>query len=259
MTHRLLVVILDGASFFFCNTFLWMMQNVKHFFHNFHRNMLYIDEPPLTPCVLNTFFTGKPTREHGVLGFKELKKPMSFCGIYKGKYIWDIARESGLKVKVLNIPVRIPPVYLNVDTKDLHWIDMWLPPKDKFLWHVERFHLVAMENVKAEWDFFLVWYPVPDQAHHHFFQAITDELALKTACWWYDLCFLYARQLIEASKPHTWIILSDHGFMNDYEEYSACGVRQHIHQRDALVVTNTGDLPRSPREVFIWIRGHLNI
>jgi len=251
--------VLDGASFVFCNTFMWFMSNVKHFFTNFYRKLLYIDEPPLTPCVLNSFFTGLKTEEHGVLGFAPYDKPGAFCGEYKGKYIWDEAIERGLKVKVLNVPCRASTVNIGVDLEGSHWLDLFMPPRDAFKQTVEKLHSIALKAAKDAWDLFVVWYPIPDQAHHNFFPVILSLEKLREAFKWYDMAFGYAKHLIEAAKPQAWLVLSDHGFASDFEKYYACGREQHIHVRDALVVSNVAELPSSPREVYYWIKRRLGL
>ncbi|RLF08404.1 MAG: hypothetical protein DRJ60_00295 [Thermoprotei archaeon] len=256
---RVLVVVLDGASFVFTNTFCWFMEDVMWFWSKFKRTFLYVDEPPLTPCVLNSMFTGLRTNEHGVKGFspRGLKNP--FIGMFKGKYIWDLCTAVGLKVRVFNVPVRIPPIYLNVDLKGHDWVDYWLPPKERFEVTVKMMHEVVKENIKNPYDLFIVWYPIPDQAHHHFFATIHSHEALHEALKWYNTAFKYARELIELSRPDAFLIVSDHGFMCDFESYYADGIRQHIHVRDALAVTNVDDVPKTVRDVFHWVGRRFNL
>lgn len=259
MSHKVLVIVLDGASFVFCNLFLWYMDNVKWFFHQFNRNMLYIDDIPITPTVLHNFFTGKYSSEHGVLGFKSLDKPCVILGEYKGKYVWDIAIEKRLKVRILNVPVKIPPININVYLGDMNWVDMWLPPRDNFETMVDRFHNLVIYNVSKEWDLFVVWYPIPDQAHHHFFPTVGDFNNLRKAFYWYDKAFRFARHVLEVAKPRYWLVVSDHGFSSDFEEFTFYGIKQHVHVRDGLVISNTKDLPRKPVDVFYWIRKYLGV
>jgi len=220
--------------------------------------MLYIDDIPITPTILHNFFTGKYSNEHGVFGFKTLDKPCSILGDYKGKYVWDIAIEHGFKVKILNVPVKIPTVNINVDLYGMNWVDAWLPLKDNFESIVDRFHEIVIRNIVKEWDLFIVWYPIPDQAHHHFFQTLHNEECLRKAFYWYNKAFKFARELITLSKPKYWIVLSDHGFSSDFEEVIAHGVKQHVHVRDGLVVSNTRELPRKTIDVYRWIIDHLH-
>jgi len=258
MSHKVMVIVLDGASFIFCNHFLWFMNNVKYIFHNFHRKMLYIDDNPVTPTILNNFFTGKYSREHGVKGFRTMDKPWSLIGEYKGEYIWDLARRLGYTVKVLNVPVKVPVVNINVHLHGANWIDLWLPRKDHFREDVERLHNIAVYNASQDWDLFIVWYPIPDQAHHYFFPTLHDFNALKTAFYWYDLAFKYARHLIEIAKPKYWIILSDHGFTSDFEHIVIDKYKQPVHCRDGLAVSNSPFLPDSTIYVHYWILYHLH-
>lgn len=247
---KLLIIILDGASFIFTNTFCWFMDNVMWFWSRFKRGLMYIDEPPLTPCVVNSMFTGLRTQEHGVIGFSRAGRESIFIGEFKGKYLWDEAAEKGLKVKVLNVPCKIPTVNINVDLYNMDWIDCFAPPKDNFEALIERYHSIVRRNLMAECDLFIVWYPIPDQAHHHFFAIINNYEKLHEAFKWYNRAFGYAKDLIELSRPESFMILSDHGFMSDFEEYIAAGKKQHIHIRDGLAVTNIDEIPRAPRDVY---------
>jgi len=251
---RVMVIVLDGASFVFTNTFIWDMDDARELWHRNHRCMMYIDEPPITPAVLTSMFTGKPTCEHGVKGFRTLEKPGIIAGEYRGKYIWDELEERGFVCKVINVPVKIPPVYRRVDIHRFNWVDCWLPPKDRFLPVVTRFHNVVCDYAKRDWDLFVVWYPIPDQAHHHFFQTIDSDQKLREACFWYNLAFKFAKELIELGRPTHWLIVSDHGFTSDFEEYWADGIRQHVHIRDGLTLSNIKDLPDRPRKVYHWIK-----
>jgi len=259
MSHRVLVIVLDGASFVMCNTFLWYMPAVKYFFHSYRRTLMFIDDVPNTPCVLNTMFSGKYSIEHGVYGFRVVDgKPCTF-GVYTGKYIWDIAIEKGFNVKVMNVPVRIPPIYINVDLGELDWIDALFPPKEKFREVVEKYHRLVIENIRGEWDLFIVWYPIPDQAHHHFFPTIHNEIKFREFTYWYNKAFQFAKELIDIAKPKYFLIVSDHGFASDFEKIEIDGYPVQVHLRDALAISNRQFLPRKPIEVYYWIKNSLGI
>ena len=126
--RRVMVIVLDGVSFVLANTFLWRMPNVRWFFHNFRRRLMYIDDVPLTPVVLNTMFTGKNSSVHGVLGFRHVDKPGELIGRPKIPHIWSLALARGRQVKIINVPVTIPPVWINASSEPLDWVDCWLPP-----------------------------------------------------------------------------------------------------------------------------------
>lgn len=259
MMGKVLVVVLDGASFVLANTFLWHMPYAKKLFHNYHRRLMYVDDIPITPTVLCNMFTGRSSKEHGVYGFKHLRKGGEILGKCRCKFVWTLAKMRGKLVRVLNVPVEIPPVNLNVDISGTDWLDNWLPPKDRFLEAVRRYHAMVLRNVKQPFDLFITWYPIPDQAHHHFFQTISNEEQFKRFTYWYDLAFRFAWELINASRAEKWLVVSDHGLISDFETYEIEGFRQHVHIRDALAVTNSPPAPEHPREVYNWIIRNLGL
>lgn len=259
MSHKVLVIILDGASFVFCNLFLWYMDNVKDLMHKYHRGMMYVDDIPITPCILHNFFTGKYSNEHGVKGFKFIGIPTEIAGSYRGKYIWDLAREKNLIVKLVNVPVKYPPLFVNVEVRDIPLANLFLPPKDNFQFWVEVLHAINVRNITSDWDLYITWYPIPDQAHHLFFPTLGSKENLDEAFRWYNMAFRFARHLIELAKPKYFLVLSDHGFSSDFESIEIEGHKQHLHVRDALVISNTIDLPKRPVEVFSWIRKYLGV
>jgi hypothetical protein len=221
------------------------------------RRMMYIDDIPNTPVVWNTMFTGVYSVEHGVCGFATHDKPSVFIGKPRKPWVWDVLARRGYRVKVLNVPVDIPTVWRNASTFGMDWVDAWMPPRDKFAETVGRLHKVVKLNLVGGWDLFVVWYPVPDQAHHHFFPTIHDNASLEIATRWYNRAFCYALELIELAKPDHWLIVSDHGFTSDFEEIVIDGYKQHVHVRDGLAIARGRWVPERPVQVYRWILEHV--
>lgn len=247
------MIVLDGASLVFCQLFCWYMPNVKWFWDNAkRRQMMFVDDVPNTPVVLNNMFTGKHSREHGVLGFGEAGPTAWYIGEYRGEYVWDKLEKWGLKVRVCNVMVKIPAVWVNANTFGMSKIDACLPPKERFEETVDRLHRVIKVNAR-DCDVFICWYPIPDQAHHHFFPTVGTPESLRLAFYWYDKAFRFARELIELARPEKWLVVSDHGFTSDFEHIVVQGKKQPVHIRDALAITNVDYCPSIPIEVYEWI------
>lgn len=245
---RVLVVCLDGYSFIFGNIFLFNLPNCMKLFNMGYRRMLYIDDIPNTPVAWNTIFTGKYHNEHGVYGFSD----KGYLGKPRLPYVWDVLEQKGYKVIVANMPVKLPAVWKNVEPP-MHWFDCLWPPKERLPETCEVLHQYFKSLACREWNLLVVWYPIPDQAHHHYFPTLETRDKLEKAFQWYDLSCRYAVDLIEASKPTAWIVLSDHGMTNTYEEIVVLGKKQGLHNRDGLVVASKRPLPEKTVEVYGWI------
>jgi len=157
-----LVVILDGYSFIFANTFLWWRENIKKLLHfpGTKRDMCYINTIAYTPHALKAAFT-----------FSFFKKTPQ--GPVVTNYVWDCVN---VQVKVINLPIDLPPLYRGVQTPK-EWLDYFTPKKEEFEYWVKKYHNFVLKHGNAE--NLIVWYPVPDQAHHHFFIChLPETLAL---------------------------------------------------------------------------------
>ncbi len=230
---KVLVCILDGFSFIFSNTFLWFGENMKRLLHmpGTRRGMMYVDVDPITPEVLSAFFSRKL--------------------FYRGriaKYIWE---HVNLPIKVINLPVELPTIYVNVP-RPPNWVDFFTPKKEQFESTLMQYHRFVLRygNGFA----LIVWYPVPDQAHHHFFPAIGDHEAFMKAIRWYDKSAKLALDLIERFRPQRFLVLGDHSFMSDLEEAEVKGEKESYHHREAMVLTNFGEPPTRPHLVYNWLR-----
>ena len=225
-----LVVVLDGLSYVFSNTFLWWNKDIERLFKypGARRRMMYVDVLPETPSVMGAFFTLRKFVEGGTI-----------------EWVWEIRRDK--RIKAINIPVRVPPVYYGV-TRPRDWVDYFTPPREIFLDKLMEYH--SFVKRQGHGDALLVWYPVPDQAHHHFFPTINNMDSLSTALYWYGLACRLAVELIEYFKPRRWLIVGDHGFTSDVQE---APVKARFHIRESTAITNYGEPPMKASEVVYWI------
>lgn len=231
-----LVVVLDGMSYVFANTFCWRGPNIYRLwgYPNTKRNMLFIDVLPETPHVATTFFQVRRFYESKVI-----------------KWIWELIQ--GKRVVAVNIPTEIPPIYYNIQ-RPKEWLNYMFYPKAFFREAVFNFHDFVKRNLKADIGF--VWYMIPDQAHHHFFPVINDLVKLKEAIQWYDLACRLALDLIETLKPKKWLVLSDHGFASGVQDTP---LKALYHNRDGVVITNCGEPPKRASDVVYWLAEKIGI
>lgn len=236
MYHKLdlLVIVLDGLSYVFTNTFMWFGQYMQKLWKldDTKRSMLYIDVLPETPYVANTFFR----LDIYVNAGRNAILP---------HYIWEYFRD--LRIQAFNIPVSIPTCYFNV-SRPRKWIDYFVLPKERFDETINEFHEYVKNNINSRVTF--VWYMIPDQAHHYFFPTIHDYDSLKKAIKYYDMACRLALDLIQTFKPSCWIILSDHGFTSDVRDTV---IESLYHIRDGIAITNCGEPPRKASEVIYWL------
>ena len=227
---KTLIVILDGLSYVVTNVFCWWRKNLLKLWKlpgSTHR-MLYVDVYPETPQVLTNFF--------------QIRK---YVPGKTTQWIWELFEK--LDVKVINIPVQVPPIYYNVE-RPRNWVDYYTPPRERFKETVDDYHRFILDHGGAE--VLITWYPVPDQAHHHFFATAHDPPSLNIMLDYYDLAAKYALELIEHYKPKKYIILSDHGLSSDVQDKSIPGL---YHIRDATIATNVADPPDRASEIIYFI------
>lgn len=231
---KVMVVVLDGLSYVFANTFLWWGSDIERLFKypNAKRRMMYVDVLPETPFVIGAFFSLRKFIEGGTI-----------------EWVWELRRD--LDIKVINVPARVPPVYVNVP-RPSNWVDYFTPPKEYFEEKLIEYHHFVKRHGKG--DALFVWYPIPDQAHHHFFPTIPDLTALRTAIYWYNLACKIALDLLEYFRPERWLIIGDHGFTSDVEEAPVKGL---YHIRETTAITNYGEPPRKVTDVPYWIANAL--
>jgi len=225
-----LVVVLDGLSYVFANVFCWWGESIRRLwsYPGAKRCMMYVDVIPETPTVMATFF--------------QLRK---FVPGTITTWVWDLV--TGRRVKAINIPACMPPIYHGVP-RPANWVDFFSPPKERFREVLMKYHSYVKANGDA--DILFVWYPVPDQPHHHFFSTIPSIDALRTAIEWYDLACKLALDLIETFKPRRWLVVSDHGFTSDVRDTPIPAL---YHIRDATAITNFDEPPRGASEVVYWV------
>jgi len=228
-----MVCVLDGFSFIFSNTFMWFGEDIKKLLKmpSTRRGMMYIDVDPITPEVLHAMFC----------------RGLFFQGRVR-KYIWQHVTANW---KVINLPIELPTIYFGVP-RPADWVNFFTPKKEAFRQVVEKYHKFVLNNGNA--DVLIVWYPIPDQAHHHFFPAITSHELLEEAVKWYNISARMALELIERFKPQRFLIVGDHSFVSDIESIKILGMVEAYHHREALALTNFGNPPRRPAEVYEWLR-----
>jgi len=193
--------------------------------------MMYIDVDPITPEVLSAMFTRKL--------------------FYEGKVVQYVWEHVNCYAKAINIPITLPTIYYNVP-RPRKWVTYFTPTKEEFLQIVNEYHNFVLEHGDAE--LLIVWYPIPDQAHHHFFSAITTKEAFDEAVKWYDLAAKFALDLINEFKPKRFLVVGDHGFVSDLEFGDVRGKKENYHHRESLALTNFAPPPQRPSQVYCWIR-----
>jgi len=227
---KVLVVVLDGLSYVFSNTFLWWADDIRRLFKypGAKKRMMYIDVLPETPSVLGAFFSLRKFVEGGSV-----------------EWVWQLYRD--MNIKAINIPARVPPIYYNVE-RPRNWVDYFTPMPTEFLQKLMEYHGFVKKNGNG--DALFVWYPVPDQPHHLFFPTIHDQDSLRRAIYWYNLACKLALELIDYFKPKRWLVVGDHGFTSDTDEVP---IKARFHIRESTAITNYGEPPMKASEVVYWI------
>ncbi|HWC77273.1 MAG TPA: alkaline phosphatase family protein [Blastocatellia bacterium] len=120
MTHRLLLIGLDGASFNVLDPLMdaGRLPNIARLVRNGVRANLRTTFPPITAVAWSSFMTGKNPGKHGIFEFvrreqnsaRELAVNASFR---EGRAIWDYLSDAGMRVVVHNFPCTYPVRPLN--------------------------------------------------------------------------------------------------------------------------------------------------
>jgi predicted AlkP superfamily phosphohydrolase/phosphomutase len=120
MSHKLLVIGLDGASFNVLDPLIGKgyLPNIARLIAEGSRANLETTFPPITAVAWSSFMTGKNPGKHGIFEFvrrdhqsnRELAVNASFR---KGRAIWDLLSGSGKRVIVHNFPCTYPPHEIN--------------------------------------------------------------------------------------------------------------------------------------------------
>ena len=250
MPARGLVVVLDGLSFVVTETLNWFMGASGEWLRGLRRRMLLVTQPPNTFTVLNTFFTGAPLEGHGVCGHADA---------LAGKrsrlpYLWERLPSSVRgSVLVHGVLVTVPPAYSPSSLMPAAWRDYAFLPRDGFGVVLASYLARAKTLLRRRWRLAIVWVPIPDQAHHHFFPAVTDQRLLNTMIQWYARALDAARELAEAAEAEELLIVSDHGLSSIVED-APCGPHHH---RDAATAGTIRSLPKSDLEVYEAVQSML--
>jgi predicted AlkP superfamily phosphohydrolase/phosphomutase len=168
--------------------------------------------PPLTGPAWASFMTGKSPGNHGVFEFfsrREATYSQTLGGpsSIKGKSLWRLLSEAGMRVGVINVPLTYPPEEVNgfliTGLLTPHDSDDWAYPPELvaelnselgtyLLHHDEKYTKSNVENLLAEqyrilesrteaalylmgakeWDFFMVHYYGPDRMTHEFWHLL---------------------------------------------------------------------------------------
>src|SRR5215510_3216302 len=120
MSHKLLVIGLDGASFNVLDPLIdkGYLPNIARLIAEGSRANLETTFPPITAVAWSSFMTGKNPGKHGIFEFVRLdhqsKRELAVNASYReGKAVWDLLSQSGKRVIVHNFPCTYPPRPLN--------------------------------------------------------------------------------------------------------------------------------------------------
>lgn len=117
---RLAVFGLDGADFSLLRPWLegGSLPCLSRLYKQGTSGALASTVPPLSPEAWASFATGTNPGKHGVVNFVQ-PKPGSYelqfsCGgIRRGRAVWDLLSEAGVRVGVANVPMTYPPEPVN--------------------------------------------------------------------------------------------------------------------------------------------------
>ncbi len=249
MPARSVVVVVDGLSFVIAETFNWFMGSIGEWYRSQKRRMLLVTQPPNTFVVLNTFFTGKPVEEHGVRGHYDALEGRRA----RVPYLWERIDACRTPMLVHGVLVTMPPAYVPRFVMPRPWADYTFLPKERFSILFDAYVDRVKRLLRQRWHLAIIYIHIPDQAHHYFFPAVTDQLLLQEMINWYKKALETAKSIVEWAQAEQWMILSDHGLTSIVEEYE----HGTIHHRDATVIGNLKSLPKTDMEVYETIQAML--
>jgi len=120
MVERLLIIGLDGATFYILDPLLaaGRLPNLKAVMTEGVSGVLRSTQPPITPAAWTTFMTGKGPGLHGILDFETYDATthtLTFNSTYeiREKTLWQLLSEKGLRVGSINVPMTYPPKPVN--------------------------------------------------------------------------------------------------------------------------------------------------
>jgi predicted AlkP superfamily phosphohydrolase/phosphomutase len=120
MSHKLLVIGLDGASFNVLDALIekGYLPNIERLILNGSRADLETTFPPITAVAWSSFMTGKNPGKHGIFEFirrdKDSKREMAVnASLRRGRAVWDLLGQAGHRVIVHNFPCTYPPAEVN--------------------------------------------------------------------------------------------------------------------------------------------------
>lgn len=114
MKPRVIVIGLDGGTYTLLDPMMreGRLPALKSLVDNGARGILRTVIPPVTPAAWSTFMTGKNPGKHGILEFQvkdgDGESPVN-ARLRKGKTIWRLLNEAGLKIVSCSVPTTYPP------------------------------------------------------------------------------------------------------------------------------------------------------
>lgn len=111
---RVVVIGLDGGTYALLDPLMQegRMPVLKSLVDRGARGVLRTVIPPITPAAWSTFMTGKNPGKHGILEFQvrdgDGESPVN-ARLRRGKTIWRLLNEAGLKIVSCSVPTTYPP------------------------------------------------------------------------------------------------------------------------------------------------------
>lgn len=217
---------------------------------------LVLREPPVSPSVWCSMFSGKTPQEHGHHGYVVNGRIVRREDI-EVDFIWDILQRRGKRVRVLNVPFVVPPYSLNVDFRP---VGFGLPTNEKE-WHeeLERVTTRTKELLQERPDLLVSVYTLLDRIQHFHWgeECVVD---------WYQKVdrrigeLVFDTSFLE-SRDNKLVVVSDHGFCSFGEakvktlpEETEYGRLKGDHHETALLITVNLDYEiNAPQDVFYAI------
>lgn len=116
--RRIAVIALDGGEFSLIDEMIkeGRMPTLENIIREGTRGGMLSVIPPITPSAWSTFLTGKNPGKHGILEFivkdREGESPAN-ARLRRGKTVFRLASDAGMKVVSLSIPLTYPPEQVN--------------------------------------------------------------------------------------------------------------------------------------------------
>ncbi len=221
-----------------------------------------LKEEPISPSVWCGMFCGKTPEEHGHESFVINDRLVRRQNI-EVEFIWDILHREGRKVRVLNVPLVVPPYSFGVDFKP---VGFGLPTNEReWQEELERVTDKTRELLAEGPDLLISVYTLLDRIQHFHWgeDCVLDwyrKVDNKIGQLLFDTGFL-------KEKQNKLIIISDHGFCSFGEAKvqtlppkSEWGELKGDHHENALLITVNLDYKiERPQDVFFALKKEFKI